>query len=68
MAPTLTTYQGAACDPNAGKRLLDDLFELIRERLPDLAPDDPCRAAFLEVMPFVAQSLGKPLTAVNEED
>jgi hypothetical protein len=61
MAPTLTPYKGPAADWSAGERLLNDVFELVRARLPELAPDDPVRESFAKVLPDVGRSLGRPL-------
>ncbi len=43
-----------------GERLLNDVFDLICERLPTLPLEDPARPALTALVPMLGQALGRP--------
>jgi len=51
---------GARASMLDGGQLLEEVFDLIRRRLPHLRPDDPVRKEFAAVLPSVARDLGRP--------
>lgn len=44
----------------AGDKLLEEVFELLCERLPSLGHDDPVRRELQPVLPELARRLGRP--------
>lgn len=50
----------AGPDQDTGEALLNDVFDLIAERLPRLPLDDPARPALAVLCPLMGQSLGRP--------
>ena len=55
---TLTAPTGV--DPNTGAALLNDVFDLLSSRLPQLPLGDPARPALAALCPMLAQALGRP--------
>jgi len=51
-------------DPNTGAALLNDVFDLISGRLPQLPLDDPARPSLAALCPMLAQALGRPRMAL----
>lgn len=49
----------------AGEQLMNDVYDLLRDRLPELPPDDPYRTLLLGVLPQFGRVLGRsPLIPV----
>jgi hypothetical protein len=48
-------------DLDAGDRLLNDVFDLVTRRLPELEVDDPVRRRFAAILPQLARNLGRRL-------
>jgi hypothetical protein len=45
---------------DSGESLLNDVFDLIAERLPQLPLDDPTRPALAATLPLLGAGLGRP--------
>lgn len=58
-SPILTAHDGGG-EQDSGEQLLNDVFDLIRRRLPRLACDDPVRVSLTAVMPELARRLDRP--------
>lgn len=60
--PIMRLHEGGgdACDENSGEALMNDVFDLIRRRLPSLPLEDPTRPALAALCPMLAQALGRP--------
>lgn len=58
--PILSLHHGTRDDFLTGEDVLAEVFDLIRRRLPRLAPDDPVRASLAPVLPALAEQLGRP--------
>lgn len=71
MPPTLVMHAGGiGQDWDAGERLMNDVYELIRSRLPGLAYDDPVREIWAAALPEFGRLLGRPRAVLikREED
>lgn len=66
----LTVHEGGKqpVGHQAGQDLLEDVFDLIRRRLPALAVDDPVRIRLAKILPLLGRHLGRaPLMPVPED-
>lgn len=50
-----------------GVELLNDIFDLVTRRLPQLATDDPVRLEWAAALPELAQCLGRPTVEIVRE-
>jgi hypothetical protein len=55
-------------NPETGEALLNDVFDLIRCRLPRLPVNDPARPALTALCPMLAQALGRPSVSLVRGD
>jgi hypothetical protein len=55
-------------DPDAGRQLLNDLYDLMRKRLPGVASTDPCRETLARLLPELGRQLGRPLVTIAREE
>lgn len=61
-SPILTSLDGGAdATLYDGEELLNEVFDLMRRRLPKIPVDDPARPALTALLPALAESLGRPL-------
>lgn len=60
----LTAYDGGREGRLSGEEVLDELFDLIRLRLPRLAPEDPVHGSLSRLAPYLGQSLGRPTVEI----
>lgn len=56
-----------ARDENTGEALLNDIYDLIVQRLPRLPLTDPARPALAALSPQLGRALGRRLTLVGGE-
>lgn len=57
--PILTPHDGGG-DKYDGEMLANEIFDLIRHRLPRIAVDDPVRENVQRLLPALADALGRP--------
>jgi len=50
--PLLTLHDGEGAGYRSGEDFLDEVFDLIRCRLPELHPSDPVRVALSRLAPY----------------
>lgn len=51
-----------------GADLFAEVFDLMRRRLPDLAPGDPYRPAITEFLAFLRERCGRPAAALVSDE
>jgi hypothetical protein len=65
--PVIQSIEKAALarepNPDSGEQLLNDIFDLISERLPRLPREDPARPALARLCPMLAEALERPRVA-----
>lgn len=64
--PILTPHDGGRGEYD-GEALLNDVFDLMRRRLPHLRLDDPVRPTVAALLPHLAEALGRPAVALVQE-
>jgi len=52
---------------SGGKEVVDEIYDLIRARLPRLAADDPVRRSLSRVAPGLAEALDRPVVEIVRE-
>lgn len=57
--PILTGHDGGATGEYTGEALMNEVFDLMRRRLPELLPDDPYRARLMVLLPPMGAALGR---------
>jgi hypothetical protein len=63
--PILTVHDGGADHGQVtGETVLNEIFDLIRHRLPLLDPTDPVRPHLAALAPVLAEGLGRPRAVV----
>lgn len=63
----LTTYDGGRTDQRTGRDVVEEVYDLLRHRLPDLSPDDPARPALAATLTDLAPMLGRPTAEIVRE-
>lgn len=60
--PILTGHDGGKRDDDAltGEHVLNEIYDLIRRRLPLIPLDDPARTCLAALAPALGESLGRP--------
>ncbi len=64
MARLTLVPTSCTADHNTGEALLNDVFDMLSERLPYLPLEDPARPALAALCPMLAQSLGRSRLAL----
>lgn len=65
--PLLHALEGHGEPSLDGLALLEDVYDLMRRRLPQLDPDDPVRLRLQPLLPALGHALGRPrLTRVGD--
>lgn len=57
--PILTGHDGGLGEYD-GEALANEVFDLIRRRLPRLRPEDPMRPMMAQLLPALGEALGRP--------
>jgi hypothetical protein len=58
---TFTVHDGSdGVEMLSGEDVLDEIYDLIAARLPQMAIDDPVRACLMRLAPVLGSSVGRP--------
>lgn len=60
----LRSYDGGGEGVLSGNEVLNEVYDLLRRRLPDLSPDDPARPALAATLTDLAPMLGRPTAEI----
>lgn len=58
--PILTAHKGGHSDEITGETVLNEVFDLLRHRLPHVAASDPARPHLVALAPLLGDALGRP--------